>query len=249
MAVAHLGLIALLALLTFTPSPVDGATRGHLNAGSLSQYLRPASQAEITRCEVAARSVDLDVLCPSVLPKGQYDDPWCEDTKESPCGYPCVFGACFLGQIVFTAPRSYVGMAPGSGHFVVWATTQGHRVVVPCLVGRKVGSIHNGDRKWDIWHCGTQPVNDPAIRHRGGREIIDAGEVMQGHTVFITTVKDTNVEVSLHGITALNRRLLVRITADMVQTWCQASDFRSTEGAPEPLAAMCRSASTPSKGG
>jgi hypothetical protein len=86
-AVAHLGLIALLALITFTPSPVDGATRSYLNAGTLSRCLRPASQAEITRCEVAARSVDLDVLCPSVLPKGQYDDPWCEDTKESPCAF------------------------------------------------------------------------------------------------------------------------------------------------------------------
>jgi hypothetical protein len=39
---------------------------------------------------------------------------------------------------------------------------------------------------------------------------------MQGHTVFVTTVKGTNVEVSLHGIPALNRRLLVRITVDMV---------------------------------
>jgi hypothetical protein len=39
---------------------------------------------------------------------------------------------------------------------------------------------------------------------------------MEGHTVFVTTVKDTNVEVSLRGITALNRRLLLRITANMV---------------------------------
>jgi hypothetical protein len=39
---------------------------------------------------------------------------------------------------------------------------------------------------------------------------------MRGHTVFVTIVKDTNVEVSLHGITALNKSLLLRITADMV---------------------------------
>jgi hypothetical protein len=151
-----------------------------------------------------------------VLPKGNDVDQWCGDGKVNPCGYPCVFGACFLAQIVFSAPRSYVGTASGMGHFVVWATTQGRRVVVPCLVGRSVGSIDNGGRKWDVWHCGEQPVDDPGIRHRGGREIIDGGEVMQGHIVFVTTVKGTNVEVSLHGITALNKRLLMRITADMV---------------------------------
>ncbi len=214
---ARLGLIALSPLLALvTSSSAIGAAPSHPNAGALSRYLRPASKAEVTRCEVAARSVSLDVLCPSDLPKGQYEDAWCENTKESPCGYPCVFGACFLAQIVFSAPRSYVGMAPGVGHFVVWATMQGQRVVVPCLVGRMVGFIDSGGRRWDIWHCGTQPTNDPGINHRGGREVIDAGEVMQGHTVFVTTVKNTNVEVSLHGITALNKRLLVRITADMV---------------------------------
>ena len=190
--------------------------RGHLNAGSLSRYLRPASHAEVTRCVVAARSVGLDVLCPSVLPKGQYADPFCGEGKENPCGYRCVFGACFLAEIVFSAPRTYVGTGPGSGHFVVWATGQGHRIVVPCLVGRKVGSIDSGGRRWDVWHCGIQPADDPGIRHRGGREIIDGGEVMQGHTVFVTTVKDTNVEVSLHGTTALNKSLLLRITTDMV---------------------------------
>jgi hypothetical protein len=79
-----------------------------------------------------------------------------------------------------------------------------------------VDSIKNGGRKWAVWHCGEQPANDTGIRHRGGREIIDGGELMQGHIVFVTTVKDTNVEVSLHGITALNRRLLVRITANLV---------------------------------
>jgi len=151
-----------------------------------------------------------------VLPKGQDADQWCGDGTASPCGYPCIFGACFLAQIDFSAPPSYVGVAPGVGHFVVWATTEGHRLVVPCLVGREVDTIENGGRKWDVWHCGTQPANDPGIRHRGGREIIDGGEVMQGHTVFVTIVKSTNVEVSLHGITALNRMLLLRITADMV---------------------------------
>jgi hypothetical protein len=40
--------------------------------------------------------------------------------------------------------------------------------------------------------------------------------LMQGHTVFVTTVKDTTVEVSLHGITDLNKRLLSRIIAHMV---------------------------------
>lgn len=215
--VAALGLIALLPLFVIASSgPVDGATQSHVKTVSLSRYLRPASKAEITRCEVAARAVDLDVLCPSVLPKGQYEDPWCENSKQSPCGYPCVFGDCFLAQIVFTAPRSYVGTARGFGHFVLWATTQGHRVVIPCLVGRKVASIDNGDKRWDVWHCGTQPANDPGIRHRSGREVIDAGEVMQGHTVFVTTFKNTNVEVSLHGTSTLNRRLLVRITTDMV---------------------------------
>jgi hypothetical protein len=38
---------------------------------------------------------------------------------------------------------------------------------------------------------------------------------MQGHIVFVTVVKDTNVEVSLHRVSALNRMLLMRITADM----------------------------------
>ena len=211
------GLVALLPLsILVQSSSADGATPSHLDTGMLSQYLRPASKAEVTRCEVAARSVGLDVLCPSVLPRGPYVDPWCENNKENPCGYPCVSGECFLAQIVFSAPRSYVGMAPGVGHFVVWATAQGHRVVVPCLVGRKVGVIDSGGRQWDIWHCGTQPTNDPGIRHRGGRQVVDAGEVMQDHIVFVTTVKDTNVEISFHGMTALNRRLLVRITSDMV---------------------------------
>jgi hypothetical protein len=49
-----------------------------------------------------------------------------------------------------------------------------------------------------------------------GHEIIDGGELMHGHIVLVTTVKDTNVEVSLHGVTVLNKRLLIRITADMV---------------------------------
>jgi hypothetical protein len=213
-AVVRLGLIALLPLLTLvTSSSVNGATPSQLHTGPLSRYLRPASKAEVARCEVAARSVNLDVLCPLVLPKGQYVDPWCEGAN--PCGYPCIFGFCFLAEIMFTLPQSYVGIQPGVGHFVVYAVAQGRRVVVPCRVGRNVGSIENGGRKWDIWHCGIQPVNDSGFRHRGGREIIDAGELMQGHTVFVTTVKDTKVEVSLHGVTALNRRLLVRITADM----------------------------------
>jgi hypothetical protein len=110
------------------------------SSGTLAQYLRPASKTEVTRCEDAARSVNLDVLCPLVMPKGQYNNPWCEEGKATPCGYPCVFGACFLAQIVYAAPHGYVGMAPGIGHFVVWATTQGRRFIVPCLVGRKVGS-------------------------------------------------------------------------------------------------------------
>ena len=209
--------MALLPLLALAiSSSARGTTPSHLNTGALSRYLRPASNAEVTRCEIAARSVDLDVLCPLVLPKGQYDNPWCENDRANPCGYTCVFGVCFLAQVVFSAPQSYVGMQPGVGHFVVYTVAQGRRVVVPCRVGLKVGSIKNGGRKWDIWHCGIQPVNDSGFRHRGGREIIDAGELMQGHTVFVTTVKDTTVEVSLHGITDLNKRLLSRIIAHMV---------------------------------
>lgn len=215
----NLGLVVLLpVLLLATVSSANGVTPTPPRTGTLSQYLRPASQLEVRRCEDAARSVDLDVLCPLLLPKGQYAYPWCEDSKANSCGYPCVFGACFLAEIVFTAPHRYVGMAPGMGHFVVWATTQGHRVVVPCLVGRKIGSIQNGGRKWGIWHCGEQSSDDPGIQHRHGHTIIDGGEVMQGHIVFVTTVKDTNVEVSLHGMTALNRRLLVQITDDMEAT-------------------------------
>jgi hypothetical protein len=193
-------------------------TPSQLHTGSLSRYRRPANRAEVVRCEVAAKSVDLVVLCALVLPKGQYGNPWCEDNKRNPCGYPCVFGVCFLAEIVFSAPQSYVGITPRVGHFVVWAVAQGRRLVVPCRVGRNIGSIENGARKWYIWHCGEQPVNGTGIGHRGGREIIDGGELMQGHIVFVTTVKDTNVEVSLHGITALNSRLLVRITADLVPT-------------------------------
>lgn len=210
---AFVAIVLVLASAGF--SSASGATPSPGSSGTLAQYLRPASKIEVTRCEDSARSVKLDVLCPLVMPKGQYDNSWCEEGKATSCGYPCVFGACFLAQIVYAAPHGYVGMAPGIGHFVVWATTQGRRVIVPCLIGRKVGSVENGGRKWDIWHCGEQSANDPGIQHRDGRTIIDGGEVMQDHIVFVTIVKDTNVEVSLHRVSALNRMLLMRITADM----------------------------------
>ena len=155
-ALARLGLIGVLTLVT--SSSAHRATPSQLNSGSLSRYLRPASKAELARCEAAARSVDLDVLCPLVLPKGQYDEPWCEDSKRNPCGYPCVFGVCFLAQVVFGAPHSYVGMGPGVGHFVVWATMQGRRSVVPCRVGKNVGSIESAGRKWT---SGTVASNLP----------------------------------------------------------------------------------------
>jgi hypothetical protein len=212
----QLAFVALILLVSSAGfSSATGATSSPGSSGTLAPYLRPASKIEVTRCEDAARSVNLDVLCPLVMPKGQYDNPWCEGGKATACGYPCVFGACFLAQIVYAAPRGYVGMASGIGHFVVWATTQGRRVIVPCLIGRKVSSVENGGRKWGIWHCGEQSANDPGIQHRDGRTIIDGGEVMQGHIVFVTIVKNTNVEVSLHRVSALNRMLLMRITADM----------------------------------
>src|ERR1039458_6880573 len=104
---ALLAFAALLPLFTFAASTfANGAIAAHSRTGSLSPYLRPASGAEVTRCEDAARSVDLDVLCPLVLPKGQYAYLWCENGKSNPCGYPCVFGACFLAQVVFTAPHT-----------------------------------------------------------------------------------------------------------------------------------------------
>ena len=197
------------------------ATQKHvsLKAVPASPYLRPATNTEVIDCTNAAQMVGLDVLCPLVLPKGQYTDPWCKNDRQDPCAYSSsVYGASFLAQAVFTAPKSYVGVSPGLGHFVVWATTQRNRVVVPCLIGRKVGAIENGGRNWDIWHCGQQSLTDPGIEYRNGHEIVDGGEVMQGHIVFATTVHGTNTEVSLHGVTSVNLRLLVKITARMQQS-------------------------------
>jgi len=211
--VAALALTSLLISLGACSSA--GATRPPpVKATPLSPYLRPATSIEVFDCEQAARSVGLDVLCPLVLPQGQYVDPWC-GVATSPCGYHSVYGVSFLAQVVFTAPSGYVGQSAGLGHFVVWANTQGRRIVIPCLVGRKVGSVESGGRPWGVWHCGTQSSKGTRIEFRDGRQIVDGGEVMQDHLVFVTTVKDTNTEVSLHGITAVNFRLLVQITAHM----------------------------------
>jgi len=222
---AGVGFTLLLALAACSaPKPhAHTAATAVTKPSTLSPYLRAATSGEVVNCESASRSVGLDALCPLVLPGGQYTTPWCQNDKQDPCAYmSSVYGASLLAQAVFKAPPDYVGMQAGVGHFVVWATTQGNRAVVPCLVGSKVDSMTNAGRNWDIWHCGQQSPDDPGSQVRGGREIVDGGEVMQDHIVFVTTVDNTNTEVSLHGVTTVNLQLLVQITAHMQPSEGQA---------------------------
>jgi hypothetical protein len=132
------------------------------------------------------------VPCPSLLPTGSTLGAAC-----APChGY---FGLTFY----FTGPPGYVGVPsseagqPGSGHLNVWA--------IPI-------ALNSGPNGGLVGCAGSKIGRARAFGHPAVWMVCPTGsEIDSGHVVLGWRSRGIAFGVSLHGDTALNRRLVLAV--------------------------------------
>jgi hypothetical protein len=114
-------LAILVVTLTGCGASGNNSANGHSGASTLSPRTRapairlmPASAVVRRSCLRAARRFTVTIYCPMRVPAHWVADLICIDCN----GTFSITGG-------FTAPRNYVGMVRGSGHFTVWAATPG----------------------------------------------------------------------------------------------------------------------------
>jgi hypothetical protein len=113
------------------PTPAGDARIGPLYVGDASAFAARA-------CRSAQRLVGVPVFCPRRLPA-----PWQDVAQGSipapPLSPDCPSAGCGVRMLYisgsFSAPSSYVGLAPGQGELSVWAASLAQQRVFPYLVG------------------------------------------------------------------------------------------------------------------
>jgi hypothetical protein len=163
----------------------------------------------VHQCELASGALGLPVPCPASLPNPGWgsDPPGC---NRAPFHQPCVFdGAFVLDYPGFAVPPGYVGAGVEGPHLVVSAFDPGD----PLL-----------DREGRWLRCpGGDVVSSMTLRLRGGRaaaaELVDCPVLWVphgGHLLLRWSEGGVSYQLSVHGHTEANERLLVTLAASIV---------------------------------
>ena len=159
------------------PPPLGGMVIGGV-------YLVSPGREVSELCDRARPVSSLAIPCPTLIPGGA-DDVYCAAV------FPCAGRGWFVLEGTFAAAPGYIGESRGSGHLFI------------------IGY----DRRSGIWPADTLEFGRIAGRTRVGDHpavflrFPDGSELNSGHVALVWHDGDTTYAVSLHGHTALNRRL------------------------------------------
>lgn len=151
--------------------------------------LVPASAALRGQCAAASRQLGYPVPCPGLVPDSYTGMTLCDVGRDG--SVPCISGDAFTLSPPARVPADYVGVGGESvWHMVILASR--HPSVEWCRqsTGDKSPDLRIGHRDWTLMRC------------RPG------GATHSGHLLLTTTVDDVVTEVSLHGHSDTNLRLL-----------------------------------------
>lgn len=167
--------------LSWAPPPAGGRLIGGI-------YLVPVDLR--ASCATAARSLRIEVACPGILPAHSAIQSYPEKASNG--------WRDFAIESIFPGPPGYVGAAnmsvPGKPIGHMWVESyRGPSLEAQCYDGRVVGHLSFRGRPARWIACPEAMANDG------------------GHIVLQWTQGGIRYDVSIHGHTALNRRLAIAI--------------------------------------
>jgi hypothetical protein len=168
-----------------------------------------AKRAFVRFCRIGSRKLQHPVLCPTLVPAHDISPSvtteLCVGSDGRIGGPGCFRGDIFLIQEVFQGPTGYLGLDQSSvGHLNVWASPRAQITIarLGCeRFGRRAGTVQVRG------HFGTWVLCPE-----------DAGPLQDRGHVLLRWEEDGLINaVSLHGHSALNRRLALVIAQHLVE--------------------------------
>ncbi len=154
-------------------------------------YLIAAPAGVHAYCKRAAQRFKRTILCPRLLP-ASLTPGTCE-------GPGCFFRGRFIIDGNFPAPSNYVGLGRGGGHLSIWSG--------PAVL------LREGDLGCP-WARARTPVTFSG-RRAEWIACPTGSAVNSGHVILQWQQQGVVTGVSLHGHTALNKRLVITIAANL----------------------------------
>ena len=201
-------LFVVAGILIGAKSRAGSSPARHLQRSSVLIHLVPAPSTLNTQCADAAKLVQIDVPCPTLVPSKNGVALGCA-APLGPQPAPCVgFEGATLYRIFdlefqdFDVPRGYVGIdGKPAGHLFIEARKASDAPAKPCIRGTQAGTMRVRSWRATIYIC----PNDSDYIERVARHGEGANT---GHVLLEWKAGGVDYVASAHGHTTANLKLL-----------------------------------------